>query len=80
MEPLIARMIHDEPEKRPTMDEAMTSLEEVLSKLSNCQLSARLVKHKDGLVMNVLKDLHHTSLRTIPRLLSRRPPLPTPRS
>ena len=80
MDPLVSQMVHDDPEKRPTMDEVVASFKEISSKLSACQLRARLVKHNDGLVLNVLKGVHHTTLKTLPRVLSRRSPLPTPKS
>ena len=44
MEPLISRMVDDDPAKRPTMDEVVTSFKEIVSKSSFLRLRARLVE------------------------------------
>ncbi|TFK77755.1 hypothetical protein K466DRAFT_508139 [Polyporus arcularius HHB13444] len=80
MEPLIATMVQDDPSKRPTMDDVVTSFKEILSKLSSWKLRERLVERKDNVAVNFLKDLHHISFRTVPFLLTRRPALPTPKA
>ncbi|TFK83402.1 hypothetical protein K466DRAFT_665869 [Polyporus arcularius HHB13444] len=80
MEPLIATMVQDEPSKRPTMDDVVASFMEILSKLSSWKLRERLVERKDNIFVNIFKDLHHVSFRTVPLLLTRRPALPTPQA
>ncbi len=80
MEPLIAIMVQDEPSKRPTMDDVVSSFKEILSKLSSWKLRERLVERKDNITVNLLKDLHHVSFRTVPFMLTRRPALPTPKA
>ncbi|RDX54901.1 hypothetical protein OH76DRAFT_1429087 [Lentinus brumalis] len=79
MEPLIARMVQDDPSKRPTMDEVVASFKEILSKLSSCKLRERLVERQDSAAVNFLKDLHHVSLHTVPFWVTRRPALPSPK-
>ena len=79
LEPLIARMVQDDPSKRPNMDEVVASFKETLSKLSSRQLRARLVDRQDSTIVNFFKDLHHVSFRTVPFLLTRRPALPSPK-
>ncbi|TFK92749.1 hypothetical protein K466DRAFT_581658 [Polyporus arcularius HHB13444] len=78
MEPLIARMVQDEPSKRPTMDEVVTEFATIIAKLSWWKLRERLVERRDSLFMNVLKDVHHISTRAVPNLLSLRKAIPTP--
>lgn len=79
LEPLIARMVQDDPSQRPSMAEVVASFKEILSKLSSRQLRARLVDRQDSTIVNFFKDLHHVSFRTVPFLLTRRPALPSPK-
>ncbi|KAI0709586.1 kinase-like domain-containing protein [Cerioporus squamosus] len=78
MEPLIARMVQEEPSKRPTMDEVVSEFAAIRAKLSCWKLRERLVERRDSVVMNVIKDVHHISTRALPNLLSFRKPIPTP--
>ena len=80
MEPLISRMVDDDPAKRPTMDEVVTSFKEIVSKSSFLRLRARLVERKDGPIMNLLKSVHHVSCRTIPYVVTCRAALPSPKA
>ena len=80
MEPLIGRMVQDAPEARPTMDAVVSEFKSVASKLGSLQLRSRLVERRDGVLMNFFKTLHHTSVRTIPHVLTRRPARPTPKT
>ncbi|RPD52343.1 hypothetical protein L227DRAFT_537172 [Lentinus tigrinus ALCF2SS1-6] len=80
MEPLVARMVQDTPEARPTMDEVVAEFKSIASKLSSFQLRSRLVWRRDGALMNFIKTVHHTSVRTIPHVLTRCPARPTPKS
>ncbi|KAI0779507.1 hypothetical protein C8Q74DRAFT_1367393 [Fomes fomentarius] len=79
MGPLIAWMVQDAPEKRPTMDEVVSEFREIVTKLSGYKLRERVVEHKDSRFMNLLKDIHHLSTRAVPSLLTRRAPIPTPK-
>ena len=79
MDPLIARMCHEEPEKRPSMTEVISEFQKILSKLRDYQLRQRLVERKDGVLMNFLKGVHHVSARAVPNFLAFHPPLPTPK-
>ncbi len=78
MEPLIARMVQDEPSKRPTMDQVVSEFATITAKLSWWKLRERLVERRDSIFMNVLKDVHHISTRAVPNLLSFRKAIPTP--
>ncbi|KAI0709581.1 kinase-like domain-containing protein [Cerioporus squamosus] len=80
MLPLVARMVQDEPEKRPTMDVVVSEFKTLASKLGSFQLRSRLVERRDGALTNFFKTVHHTSFRTIPHVLTRRPARPTPKS
>ena len=77
MDALVARMVQTEPDKRPSMDEVVTSLNEIIAQLSKCQLRQRLVEREDGIVINFFKGVHHLSFRAIPHMLARRSPMPT---
>ena len=76
MYPLIICMLQKEPEQRPTMEQAMSELEQVISKLPRRKLRARLRERKDDAVLNVLKDVYHI-FRTSFYVLLRLPPIPT---
>ncbi|RPD78676.1 hypothetical protein L226DRAFT_610542 [Lentinus tigrinus ALCF2SS1-7] len=80
MESLIARMVQDEPSKRPNMDEVVKSFKDILSTLSSRRLRARLVERQDSAAVNFFKDLHHVAFRTVPFWLTRRCPLPSPKA
>ncbi len=79
MGPLIAQMVQDAPDKRPTMDEVVSEFREIVAKLSGYKLRERLVERKDSRFMNLLKDIHHLSTRAVPFLLTGRAPIPTPK-
>ena len=79
MEELVARMVQDDPSKRPTMDEVMTSFKAIMSGLSGWTLRERLIIRKDSGTANFVKDIHHVPCRTVPFLLTFRSPIPTPK-
>lgn len=78
MNDLVARMVQDDPGKRPTMDEVIASFNEILSKLTECRLRERLIERRDGGFVNFIKGVHHMSSHTLPSLLKRRRAMPTP--
>ncbi|KAI0744013.1 kinase-like domain-containing protein [Daedaleopsis nitida] len=80
MEPLISRMVQDAPDKRPSMDEVVSELTQIASKLSWCKLRERLVERRDSSFMNLLKSAHYLSARAVPNLVTRRSPIPTPKA
>ncbi|KAI0745242.1 kinase-like domain-containing protein [Earliella scabrosa] len=80
MDGLIAQMVQDEPSKRPTMDEVVTSFKNIVSSLSGCQLRERLVDRRDSRAVNFFKNVHHLSSRTVPFWIARRSPLPSPKA
>ncbi|KAI0709591.1 hypothetical protein C8T65DRAFT_739950 [Cerioporus squamosus] len=79
MEPLVTRMVDDDPSKRPTMDEVVSEFKKISSQLSKCQLRSRLLEFRDTPFSNFLKDVYHTSTRSVPHFLMRRSPLPSPK-
>lgn len=80
MDALIGRMVQPEPDKRPSMDEAVASLNDIIKRLSSFQLRQRLVEREDGTFINIVKGIYHFSYRTVPNVLARKSPLPTPKS
>ena len=73
-------MVDDDPVKRPNIEEALSGLRYIIKKLSAFKLRERLVFRRDGLVMNLLKDIHHFTVHAIPNALAFRPPIPTPKA
>lgn len=80
MEPLVARMVQDEPSLRPTMKEVMTSFNDILRGLSGWKLRLRLVERKDNFAMNFFKSVHHVATRTAPFVWKGHPAIPTPKA
>ncbi|TFK92743.1 hypothetical protein K466DRAFT_539332 [Polyporus arcularius HHB13444] len=80
MEPLVALMVQDAPEARPTMDAVVSKFKIITSKLGSFRLRSRLFERRDGALTNIVKTVHHTAFRTIPHILTRRPARPTPKS
>ncbi|KAI0745229.1 kinase-like domain-containing protein [Earliella scabrosa] len=80
MSDLIARMVQDEPDKRPTMDEVLKEYKSIMTRLPSWKLRERLVERRDSPVVNFFKDVHHISFRTVPFMLTFRSPLPTPKT
>ena len=80
MDDLVARMVQDEPSKRPTMDDALTELKVIMSRLPSWKLRERLIERRDGRAVNFFKAIHHISFRTVPFMLTCRPALPTPKA
>ncbi|TFK92725.1 hypothetical protein K466DRAFT_201087 [Polyporus arcularius HHB13444] len=78
-EPLVARMAQALSDKRPPMDEVVASSGDILSEISCLQLRTRLVRRRDGLLLNTLKGVHQLSARTDPHLTGRNAS-PTPKA
>ena len=79
MESLVSRMVQADPDSRPTADEAVSELEQILSKTSALKLRERCVLRRDGVALNMLKNLHYLSFRALPNMLARRVALPRPK-
>ncbi|KAI0744020.1 hypothetical protein C8Q80DRAFT_1272622 [Daedaleopsis nitida] len=79
MEPLIGRMVQDEPGKRPTMVEVNAEFRDIVSKLSWWKLRERLVERRDTCFIDGLKACHHLFARAIPNVVCRRAPIPSPK-
>ena len=58
MEPLVAQMVQSDPTKRPTMDEAILRLDQIVKQLSSWKLRSRVVDRGDG---NILRLYHGAS-------------------
>ncbi|KAI0358597.1 hypothetical protein OH77DRAFT_1421003 [Trametes cingulata] len=80
MYPLIASMVRKEPEARPAMSQVAADFRDVVAKLSKWQLRSRLVMRQDDKLTNLLKGAYHFAYRTIPYLIRRLPPMPTPQA
>ncbi|KAI0744029.1 hypothetical protein C8Q80DRAFT_1107223 [Daedaleopsis nitida] len=76
---LVVSMVKKEPDQRPTMEDAVHELDNVLSKLPWWKLRARLRRRRDDGVINFLKDVQHI-FRTAFYILMFRPAVPIPSS
>ncbi|KAI0363369.1 hypothetical protein BV20DRAFT_147088 [Pilatotrama ljubarskyi] len=78
MSPLVYAMVAQDPEARPPMFEVVTQFRDVQRKLTTWQLRSRLVVREDDRLVNLLKSVHHFASRTVPYLIRRLPPTPSP--
>ena len=77
MKPLVAAMTHEDPTKRPTMDEVVTRFEQIQKGLSSWKLRSRIVKESDSYVGGLFSGIYHWGRRLV-FVIKRVPPLPTP--
>ncbi|CAK5265486.1 unnamed protein product [Mycena citricolor] len=74
MRPLVAAMTHPDPARRPTMDECMRHLEELVRGLGSCRLRSRLAERGD---LPLVHAVPHW-VRHVLFVLKRLPPIPVP--
>lgn len=79
MKPLVADMTHDDPSKRPTMDEVVERFEIIRNGLGSSKLRARVVKTKDSPIAGFFRALGYWN-RRVDFAVSGTPPIPTPSS
>jgi hypothetical protein len=77
MQPLVADMVHDDPEKRPKMDEVVTRFLEVKGKLSTWKLRSRIIRRDEIWPLAVWRSIGHW-YRTIGYVFSRKVAIPEP--
>ena len=51
MESLVADMVQNDPTKRPTMDEAVLRLDQIVKQLSSWKLRSRIIDESDGSIL-----------------------------
>ena len=78
MEPLVTDMVQTDPTKRPTMDEVVTRVSEIRSKLSTWKLRSRLARKQELWPVTVWKSVTHWYWTT-GYVLGRKAAIPEPK-
>ncbi|KAH7917813.1 hypothetical protein BV22DRAFT_1200202 [Leucogyrophana mollusca] len=63
MEPLVADMVQDDPNKRPTMDEVVSRFDDIRKGLSSWKLRSRVVDKEEGAVSGLFRGAGHWARR-----------------
>lgn len=77
MYPLISQMVHDDPIRRPTMAQVVTTFNVQRQTLGYWKLRSRLVRRDEFWIMRIFRVVRHV-FRTIGYIIARRSPIPTP--
>jgi hypothetical protein len=77
MEPLIADMTLDDPQKRPTAQEVVSRFEGIKRRLSIWKLRSRVVRRDEAWPMIVLRSARHLC-RTAGYIFTRKTAIPEP--
>ncbi|KAI0048894.1 hypothetical protein FA95DRAFT_1653412 [Auriscalpium vulgare] len=77
VEPLVADMVQDDPEKRPKIDEVVTRFADIRSSLSTKKLRSRIVRRNEVGVVRFWRACGYL-YRTAGYILSKKPPIPDP--
>ena len=75
MDPLIRDMVQDNPDLRPTIDEARARFLEIRASLSTWKLRSRLVHRKDWAFVGFFRAWRHV-IRTVEYVMMRKPAIP----
>lgn len=77
MEDLISSMTHENPARRPRIEEVLQNFARIRQSLSKAKLRSTIISRKAPRVFGVIKRARH-SVRTVEYILSRRPAIPDP--
>lgn len=77
MEPLVADMVKDDPNERPTMDEVVQRFETIRHGLSRWTLRSRVIKSRDSSLAGISRTISHWKRRIV-YIMKRVPPTPIP--
>jgi hypothetical protein len=77
MQPLVADMVQDDPEKRPKMDEVVTRFREIKGRLGPWKLRSRIVRKDEIWPLAVWRNVGHW-YRTFGYVMGRRAAIPVP--
>ena len=78
IKPLIDDMVHEDPTKRPTMDEVVTRFAEIKDKLSTWKLCSRMSRNNEVWPVAVWRTVGHW-YRTVGYVLTQKAALPEPK-
>ncbi|KAH7907466.1 hypothetical protein BJ138DRAFT_1129149 [Hygrophoropsis aurantiaca] len=76
IEPLISDMVHDDPGKRPTIDEVVVRFDEIRKGLSGWKLRSRVVDNEEGTFSKLIRGTGHWT-RRVKFVAGRTPAVPT---
>ncbi|KAI0952734.1 hypothetical protein AcW1_007137 [Taiwanofungus camphoratus] len=79
MDALIADMVQEGPQKRPTIDQVVTRFDGIRRSLTPWKLRTRLVSRRDDIATQIFKEVGHLP-RTAAYMILRLPSVPTPTS
>ncbi|TFY60108.1 hypothetical protein EVJ58_g5356 [Rhodofomes roseus] len=79
MEKLVADMVQDDPEKRPTIAEVETRFDEISRRMWSWKLRSRLVRKGENILLSAVRGTRHL-FRTARFISKRLPAVPTPSS
>ena len=79
MDSLIRDMVQDDPDLRPTIDEARTRYLEIRASLSTWKLRSRLVYRKDWAFVGFFRAWRHV-IRTVKYAVMRKPAIAVPQT
>ncbi|KAH9920140.1 uncharacterized protein B0H18DRAFT_1025296 [Fomitopsis serialis] len=77
VQPLVADMVQNDPEKRPTIEEVESRFDGISCQLSWWQLRSRLVEKDENALVRTVFGIGHI-FRTAKYVIKRRPPVPLP--
>jgi len=75
MTPLISDMVHEDPAKRPTMDQVVTRFDEILRSLSQWKLRSRVIGKNDSNIAGFYRATVH-AFHATQYILTRQPAVP----
>jgi hypothetical protein len=78
MEPLVTDMVQTDPTKRPTMDEVVTRVSEIRSKLSTWKLRSRMARKNELWPVTAWRSVRHWYW-TVGYVLGRKAAIPEPK-
>lgn len=75
MQPLVADMVQDDPNQRPTIDEVVARFEKIRQDLGSWKLRSRVVKRWDSMIPSIYRSITHW-YRRITFIMTRTPSVP----
>jgi len=78
MQPLVADMVHEDPTRRPNMDEVVTRFADIRNKLSTWKLRSRIARNTEIWIVTAWRSVAHW-YRTTGYVLARKAAIPEPK-
>ena len=75
MQPLVADMVQDDPNQRPSIDEVVARFEKIRQGLSSWKLRSRVVKRGDTIIPGIYRSITHW-YRRVAFIATKVPPIP----